>query len=124
MSSDVASGVAMLLFSYIHQQKAMGKLAAYSVVSSIAGRYVSHWLSGGSIDDATKNLVTPAMKDYLIVGLSRYAIAMGTKEPQALVRSFDCVLNDILGAQLLAASGMQDKALLGGVTVTTPSPPP
>lgn len=122
MSSDVASGFSMAVFSYAHQQKSMGKLAAYSVLSSIAGRYVSYWLSNGSIDQYTANLVTPAIKDYLIVGLARYALALATKEPNGPVRSFDTVLNDILGVELLKALNMQDKPLLGGPTTATTAP--
>jgi len=114
MSSDVASGLAMAIFSYMHGQKGIAaKMSAYSVVSSIVGRYVSTWLSNGAIDNATKNLVTPQIKDYLIVGVTRYLIALSMKEPQSLVRSYDTILNDILGAQLVAALGMQDKALFG-----------
>ena len=115
--SDLAAGASMGVFAWVHQQRNIPKLAGYSVLSSVAGRYVSQWLNGNpSID----YYVTPAAKDYLIVAVCRYLIGMVTKEQALPIRCYDTVLNDVIGAELLKMMNVSDRALLGGVSIATP----
>ena len=115
--SDLAAGASMGVFAWVHQQRNIPKLAGYSLLSSVAGRYVSQWLNGNpSID----YYVTPAAKDYLIVAVCRYLVGMVTKEQAIPIRCYDTVLNDIIGSELLKMMNVADKALLGGVSIATP----
>ena len=121
--SDLTAGVAMAASTVVHAQKGAGKAAAYSVLSSVAGRWVSYWLSGGSVDSWTGRLLTPQLKNYVVVGLCRYAIAMAMKEPNAIVKSYDTVVNDLLGVEVLNALGIADRGLLGsGAVAGTTNP--
>lgn len=115
MLSDLSSGIAMAASTYIHHERGAAKLASYNVVSSIAGRFVSGWLSGGSIDNYTAKLITPEIKNYLVVYLVRYLLGLAMKEGNLMVRSFDTTVNDVLGTELLKALGIADRSLLGGV---------
>lgn len=111
MYSDLSSALSMAAFSFIHSQKGVLKNAAFSLVSSIAGRMVSHYMSGGSIDTATANKITPQMKDSIAVGVARAAIAMVAKEPNFLIKSYDTIICDLVGAQLIVSVGMEDKSV-------------
>ena len=110
--SDLASGLCMAAFAYMHHQKHIAKLAGYNVLSSIAGRYVSYWLSGGAIDNATAALITPSIKNYLVVALVRFALAKAMHEGEPMLKSFDTMITDVLGAELLVALGMSDSDLV------------
>jgi hypothetical protein len=102
-------------FAWMHSQSHIAKLGAYNVVSSIAGRYVSFWLSGGAVDVATAKLVTPQIKNYLVVGLVRYAIAKGMHEGNPMLKAFDTAITDVLGNELIVALGMSDSNLISSV---------
>ena len=116
--SDLAAGASMGVFAWVHQQRNIPKLAGYSVLSSVAGRYVSQWLNGNpSID----YYVTPAAKDYLIVAVCRYLIGMVTKEQALPIRCYDTVLNDVIGTELLKMVNVADRSVLGGVSISTPN---
>lgn len=122
MLSDVLSSLSIAVFGYVHSQKGLARSAAYSLVSSVAGRYVSMWLSGGIIDGATNSMITPAIKDNLTMGLVRAALGMASKEQHVMVKTYDAVLCDILAQSLVVSSGYGDKSLLGGFA-KTPAPP-
>lgn len=123
MLSDVLSSLSIAVFGYIHSQKGLARSAAYSLVSSVAGRYVSMWLSGGFVDAATSNMITPQIKDNLVMGLVRAAIGMVAKEQHVMVKTYDAVLCDILAQNLVVSSGYGDKSLLGGFGKTPAAPP-
>lgn len=113
--SDLSSALVGAGHAYIHSNTHLGKVAAYNLVSSIAGRWVSSYLSGGVFDKFTLGFVSGDSKNYLVVFLTRFVIAKLMHEGHAGPKSWDTVLTDAFSSNLITMLGMSDYNILGSL---------
>jgi hypothetical protein len=109
--ADLGSGLVGATNDYIHENRSQAlKTAAFNVVASIVGRWVTNYFSSVLLDKFFK----PELKNYLVIFLTRFIIAKVMREKHCVAKSMDTVLCDAFAVELARIlSGSGEYTLLG-----------